>query len=108
VYFKVMDSEQGAAQEAPGTFTAASAQVLSSAWVVQFFFGDVLPGPDGKLREVPRLAIGVPWPLAKMLHRVLGAAIAQFEANEGPITVPKTVASQMDELEKRSASPAKK
>ena len=39
---------------------------------------------------------GLPWPLAKVVHQVLGAAIAEFERREGPIAVPRSVEQQLE------------
>jgi hypothetical protein len=79
-------------------YNAAACQVAASGWVVQLVFSDVMPGAaeGGRAKELPRLAVGVPWSLAKIVHRVLGAAIERYEGQEGEISVPRSIQDQLD------------
>jgi len=79
-------------------FTASACQLAGSAWVLQLIFADVQVPRAGQTTatEVPRMVIGLPWSLAKVVHRILGAAIEQYEKREGTISVPKSVQSQLD------------
>lgn len=78
-------------------FTASSCQLVASAWVVQLVVGDV-QGERGatKVKEVPRISVAFPWPLAKVVHRILGAAIERYEEQEGAIAVPRSVHEQIE------------
>jgi hypothetical protein len=87
-------------------FNAAGLQVYGAAWMLHIVFCDVQPGTttDGAVKELPRMAIGIPWPLVKMLHRILAVAIAQYEAKEGTISVPRSVAAAIERQADESAS----
>lgn len=77
-------------------FNAASCQVRATAWMVQLLVGDAVPGRDGTVTEVPRIVVGLPWTLAKVIHQVLGSAIESYEKQEGEIVIPRTVKTAID------------
>ena len=75
-------------------YTASAVNFQASAWILRIAFGEAANGnsqPGSPVPEVYRHAIGLPWPLAKMVHQLLGLAIDAFEKQEGPISIPKTV-----------------
>jgi hypothetical protein len=92
-YAQVMESVESTPDVS--IFTATSCQIHATAWVVQVVVGDTMPGKTGEVREIPRISIGLPWALAKVVHHMLGIAIETFEKQEGPISVPTTVSTQI-------------
>jgi len=92
-------SAAGAASEAHDValVTVSSCNVALSAWVLQLVVGDAVPGAAGSnAKENPRMVIGIPWPLAKVVHQMMGAAIAAYEKQEGTISVPRSIQAQID------------
>lgn len=77
-------------------FNTGFAQFTASAWLLQFVFGDTGRSPSGAAVELPRMVVGVPWPLAKVMHKILGETLRQFEDKEGEIKLPNSVAKQIE------------
>jgi hypothetical protein len=75
-------------------YTAAIAQVRATAWVAQLSFGQ--PGAPGAPPDALQdLVVSVPWPLAKVLHQVLGKILEAYEKQEGTISVPNSIAATL-------------
>jgi|GEM_PF-6582315 len=77
-----------------GYFTASSCQVRGTVWVVQLIAGDVAASGTNAT-EIPKIAIAMPWPLAKAVHKTLGMAIENYERQEGAIAMPKSIDAQL-------------
>jgi len=92
-----MDQPSGPA-EVP-FFTATAVNFQAHAWALRISFGDAATADaESKIvKEIFKCAIGIPWPLAKVVHHYIGLAIAAYEKQEGEISVPRTVATQMAE-----------
>ncbi len=72
------------------TFAATGVQIGLTSWVIQMIFSETTVGKNVPV-EVPRLAITLPWALAKVFHEVLGVTLQRYEAQEGEIVIPRTV-----------------
>lgn len=89
----------------PEVTTASGCQIQGTAWVLQFVFMETIT-EQGQAREVPRLKVGIPWPLAKVVAQVLQSTINAYEAQEGEIAVPKSVAAQLPAMIEKFAPKA--
>ena len=83
-------------------YTATALNFQASAWVLRIAFGeigDTDPLPEGQpMPEIFRLAVGLPWPLVKMLAKYLTLAIEAYERHEGPIVLPKSMEARLNAM----------
>lgn len=84
-------------------YTASAIGFNASTWVLRVMFGEV--GDGAATPQIFRLAIGLPWPLAKVLHTYLGALIEAYETKEGTIKLPKSaedsIPATLDQIKKQ-------
>jgi hypothetical protein len=100
--------------------SVSSCQIYGSPWVAQLVLCDVVPnaaaktsgqagadnappaqpggrgGQEGQSAEVPKLLVNMPWPLAKVVHEMLGRALESYEKEQGAIAVPSTVTAGLE------------
>ena len=76
-------------------FTTSACQVNASLWVLTLVLCDVAQTNVGPL-EIPRLKVGIPWALAKMVHQMIGLTIAGYEKQEGVIRLPDSMQKVID------------
>lgn len=90
----------------PPLYTASAINMQASAWVLRMAFGEVGPAnADGKVAsEYYRIAVGLPWPLAKLIHQYMGLAIEAYEKQEGTIAVPRSLQAKMEEAKAKAAT----
>jgi hypothetical protein len=46
------------------------------------------------VKEATQACVTMPWGIAKALHKLLGEALANYEAHEGEIVMPKSYQKQ--------------
>jgi len=79
------------------SFNAGHAELTVSGFLLLLTVFDIAKDPTkpGQIATIPRITIGLPWPLAKTLSQLLPLAIHAYEAQEGTISVPNSVADSI-------------
>jgi hypothetical protein len=92
-------------------YTASAVNFQATAWILRIAFGELadqmgqtVPGTPG--REIFRVAVGLPWPLVKVVHEMIGQSIEAFEKQEGTISVPKTLIDRIAAAKAEAATKA--
>jgi len=75
-------------------------EVGRTAFDLRILFGEVLGAKDGVMVVEQRMHVTLPWLQAKLLARLLTQVVENFEAANGPITLPKLTALVPFEPEK--------
>ena len=82
-------------------YTASAVNFQITPWLLRLSFGEVADQQNltagTPMATIFRVAVGLSWPLVKVLHDYLGWAIRAFEATEGPILVPKSIQARVAE-----------